>query len=535
MAAVKHSKKIDTIMSDFRLFAKNFIKIIDNNNESVPFVLNSEQEQFLNEMTKYNIILKGRQLGFTTFSLGYMVYSACTKPDTSYIIITHHNSVTKSLFNKLKKIYNSLPHSKFPGVFPKTLLNNRDELSLDNGSRIVVATASGEDSISGNTFQMIHLSEMAKYPNANQEEIIATAIPALAKNPHSRIVIESTAMGYNEYQKMFTKAWRGKESVWKAHFFSWLAHGYFEQFKHSFSEAEEWFKVHNKGKRMTEEHLEPEEFELRDKYGANYRQLMYRRYYIETNSLEKWNREFPTYPEQAFMQSNKSIFDTEKVINRISHATPPITNKHDLSVIPESLHQYLNKKLFIYNLPTPNMRHFGGVDVSSGIGGNADSSTISIYNAEGQQMASFYANDIPTYKFASIIDDLGRFFNYAFLCIERNNYGLPLIEKLKIDYSYTNLYKQRIFNQQGVKKTQLGFTTSHISKPVLIDQMKTSFELGFINIECLETLEQMKIYEDNDGKLGNKKGLTFHDDLVISTALMCQALKTNKYYVEIPA
>lgn len=50
-------------MNDFRLFSKNFIKIIDNNGESVPFILNPEQEQFINEMEKYNIILKGRQIG----------------------------------------------------------------------------------------------------------------------------------------------------------------------------------------------------------------------------------------------------------------------------------------------------------------------------------------------------------------------------------------------------------------------------------------------------------------------------------------
>lgn len=47
-------------MKDFRLFAKNFIKIVDNNGDTIPFLLNPEQEQFTNEMVKYNIILKGR-------------------------------------------------------------------------------------------------------------------------------------------------------------------------------------------------------------------------------------------------------------------------------------------------------------------------------------------------------------------------------------------------------------------------------------------------------------------------------------------
>ncbi|KYD26208.1 hypothetical protein [Geobacillus sp. B4113_201601] len=52
--------KLKIIMNDFKLFAKNFIKIVDNFGNTVPFILNPEQEQFMNEMSKYNIILKGR-------------------------------------------------------------------------------------------------------------------------------------------------------------------------------------------------------------------------------------------------------------------------------------------------------------------------------------------------------------------------------------------------------------------------------------------------------------------------------------------
>lgn len=532
-AASKNNKALQKVMKDFRLFAKNFIKIIDNNGDSVPFILNPEQEQFTNEMTKYNIILKGRQIGFTTWSLAYMLYSAITKPDTSYIIMTHHNKVTQSLFRKLKKMYNSLPHEKYPSLFPKLEISNRDEIYMSNGSRIVVATAGGEDSISGNTFELIHLSEMAKYPNEQQEEIIATSIPALAKNPNSKIVIESTAMGYNTYQEMFMKAYRGKESVWKAHFYSWLAKAYSSQFRHSFDEAEEWFKLHNKGMRMSKRDLEFEEKDLHSKHGATFRQLMFRRYYIETNNLEKWNREFPTTPDEAFAESNKTIFDTKKIIERLNNVIPPLETKEIVNDIPASLHTYLNKELLIYHLPKKGVRCYGGSDVASGTGGDNDNSTMSIFNADGQQMASFYANDIPVYKFAQIVNDVGRFFNYAFLCIERNSYGLPLIERLRKEYGYMNLLKQKVFDQKGKKKLQLGFMTTNTTKPIIINDMKENFELGLINIECVETLEEMKIYQDNNGKMGNKKGKSLHDDLVISVAMSCQAMKQAKYYVDI--
>lgn len=529
----KNSKALQRVLQDFRLFAKNFIKIIDNNGDSIPFVLNPEQNQFMDEMKKYNIILKGRQIGFTTFSYNFMLWSALVRPDTSYLLMTHHNKVTQSILRKINKSYKSLPHEKYPDLFPKKVISNRDEIYFDNGSRIQVATAGGDDSISGNTFQLIHLSEMAKYPDAEQQEIIATSIPALAKNPNSKIIIEATAMGYNTYQDMFMKAWRDKESVWTPHFYSWLAKAYSSQFKHSFDEAEEWFRVNNKGARMSSKDLEHDEIELKDKYGASYRQLMYRRHYIHLNNIEKWNREFPTYPEQAFQTSNVSVFDTNKVVERLQHVIEPLPTKEIYHDVPDSLKPYLNKSLFIYHLPKRGERMYGGVDVASGTGGNTDNSTCSIFDVEGQQMASFYANDVPVYEYANVVNALGRFYNYAFLCVERNSFGTPLLERLRRQHGYLNLLKQKVFNERGKKRLQLGYQTSNATKSILISDMKENFELNMINIECVQTLEEMKIYQDNNGKMGNKRGENLHDDLVISVAMAVQAMKQGKYYVDI--
>lgn len=531
MPTLTKKQKLEKITKDFKLFSKNFIKIINNDNESVPFVLNPEQSQFIDYMGKYNIIAKGRQIGFTTLSLGYMIFSALTKPDTSYLMMTHNGKVTQSLLRKLKKMYNSLPHDKYPELFPKTTIDNRDEMSFVNGSRIVVATAEGTDSISGNTFQLIHLSEMAKYPVNVQEEIIATAIPALAKNPDSAIIIESTAMGFNYYQELFMEAYRTNDSVWKPFFYSWLAEAYTKQFKHSFDEAEEWWKVNNKGKRMSYDDLEQDEIELKDKYNCSFRQLMYRRYYITLNSFEKWNREFPITPEVAFSTSNKSVFDTDKILTRFNNAKKPIHIKEAREKLPESLHKYLNKSLFIYNFPKSKVRHFGGVDVASGVG--QDNSTISIFNAEGEQCACFYSNKVPVYEFAQVVNDLGRYFNYAFLCVERNSYGLPLLERLRKEYGYENLLKQKVFNERGKKIRQLGFMTTNVTKPIIVNDMKEHFECNMILIHSLETLDEMKIFQENNGKTGNKKGKGNHDDLVIAVSMAIQAMKLNKYYVAI--
>ena len=81
-------------------------------------------------------------------------------------------------------------------------------------------------------------------------------------------------------------------------------------------------------------------------------------------------------------------------------------------VISDSIAKYIGKSLMIYQLPVEGVRYYGGVDTASGSGG--DYSTISILNADGEQVLSFYDNKIPVYEFAKLLDTIGKFYNYAF-------------------------------------------------------------------------------------------------------------------------
>ncbi|MBA9084595.1 hypothetical protein FHR92_001052 [Fontibacillus solani] len=54
-------ERYNQIMDDFVLFCAEFVKIVDNHGELIPFVLNKEQSDFVNTMEKFNIILKSRR------------------------------------------------------------------------------------------------------------------------------------------------------------------------------------------------------------------------------------------------------------------------------------------------------------------------------------------------------------------------------------------------------------------------------------------------------------------------------------------
>ncbi|QNG59429.1 DNA packaging protein [Bacillus sp. PAMC26568] len=528
--ALTRKQKLDMIMSNFESFSKNFIYIIDNNNEKVKFELNTAQIELDNLMkeNRFVIISKARQGGISTFTLAKALWRALTNENENILIVSYKLDSSKALFEKLKSMNEWLPREKYPTLFPKVRRENRDEIFFDNGSRITCIVAGNKSIGRGSTYSYIHLSEFAFY--SKQDMQILSAEQSLMKGDISQLTIETTSNGIgNKYYELFMSAWKGN-SKYKAMFIPFYHDLYKKQFKNDHDEAEKWHKEDNKGKRLSVADLEPDEKVLHDN-GANLRFIMWRRYKLLDMDLQDFQQEYPSNPMESFISTGRSVFDQSKVLERLGYIIEPVDKREVLDETPTILHKYINRGLTIYHLPKSGVRFYGGVDVSAGGGG--DDSTISLFDSDGQQVLSFYNNKVPVYLFAEIVNEIGRMYNYAYLCVERNSYGLPLLERLRKDYEYMNLYKMKTFDQRGKKKMQLGFMTTVASKSILISDGKEQFETGLINIECKETLQQMQIFQESDGKMGNKKGEHNHDDLVIAYCLAVAGMKAGKWYVDI--
>lgn len=527
-------KKLEKINDDFVLWSKNFVKITNNNGDLVQFKMHKQQKEFYRDMEKFNVILKARQLGFTTLSLALCLYYACTRPRTNYLILSYKADSATSLFDKLKQMNDDLPRDKFPHNFPKILRDNRNELVFDNGSRVQCMTSGRKAVGRGSTFEYILLSEFAFYDN--QEETLVASEQALAKNDESRLVIESTANGFNYYNEIFIGAYRNN-SKYKAFFYPFYSSSYSKLFRQEYREAEQWYKDTNykRGLGLESADLTHEQQELYES-GATLKQLMWKEWKLTSMSLDSFNQEFPANAMEAFVSTGNNVFDSNKVSKSLVHALKPLRNID--GKVPNAIVKYLGKGLNVYELPKQDVnekgemveRHyFGGVDTASGSGG--DYSTISIVDAEGRQVLAFNHNKIPVYEFSKVVNAIGRWFNYAYLVVERQGFGIPVLERLRSEYNYMNLHKHKIF-QENRHKIQLGFNTTTVSKNIMISDLKESFELGTLQINDVETLEQMQIFVQNSkGQLGNKNKNNYHDDLVIAIGLAIQGIKTNKWYV----
>ncbi len=171
----------------------NLYYITNKEGKQVKFKMTLEQlEYFENEWTR-NIILKARQLGFTTEMCMIQLDAALFMSDKC-ALIAHTLHDAKRLFReKVKYAYDRLPHL-IKAANPLEI-QTKDELVFSKGGSITVST-----SFRGGTLDRLHVSEFgkicAKFPD-KAREIVTGAFEAVSLK--GRITLESTAEGKSGY------------------------------------------------------------------------------------------------------------------------------------------------------------------------------------------------------------------------------------------------------------------------------------------------------------------------------------------------
>lgn len=207
-----------------RLWRLNHLYFIeDKDNKSVRFKMTAEQLEYFDEMHSRNIILKARQLGFTT-EVCIIQLDLALFHSKHCALIAHTLPDAERLFrNKTKYAYDRLPEQikQSNPVIKETT----SELVFHKGGSITVST-----SFRGGTLYSLHVSEFgkicAKHPH-KAREIVTGAFEAVPKG--GKITLESTAEGRSGYffdycQEAENAKLKGKQLGildWKFFFFSW--------------------------------------------------------------------------------------------------------------------------------------------------------------------------------------------------------------------------------------------------------------------------------------------------------------------------
>lgn len=497
---------------------ETFIQIANKEGDIVPFILTDEQRYFVENLDKDNIVLKSRQLGLSSVTVALSIRACIVNDNTTSVLISHNQTSTNSIFDKLKQQFYSLPEF----IRPDLLTNNRQELSFTNGSKITCMTAGNKDLLRGETVNgVIHLSEFAFWKNSEKQmKAISQAV-----SESGIIVIESTANGFNKFSETYYQAKNG-ENTYKPFFFNWIKGK--ALFKNQYKQAVDRYKAIH-GEKLRYENLDADEIELYD-LGASLEQITWRRQKIATDGLETFKVEFPSTDDECFLTTGQQLFDSKRIDNSIKAIIKDKVTyiaKDKIVGLPSILQNLYPKSLQIFSIPKIGEKYYIGVDCSEGIG--KDYSTAIILNKDGEQVAQLKNNQLKPYQLADVIDALGRYYNKALLTVEKASGGHSVIERLRHNKKYMNMTKYKTYDEFNRAIWRVGFDTNNKTKSIIVNDAREWFEKGLVQIKSRDILEKMKVYVSNDkGGMGAISGQ--HDDLVMGLCLAIVGMKNGVWY-----
>lgn len=204
---------------------KIMVKSDDGEGTVIPFRPNRAQRQLIRRLWHRNVILKARQLGFTTLVAIMWLDHALFNANQRCGMIAQDREAAEVIFrDKVKLAYDNLP-DQLRAAMPLATQNKSELLFGHNNSSIRVAT-----SMRSGTIHRLHVSEFgkicAKFPD-KAAEVVTGSLPAVPLDGIA--IIESTSEGQGgEFHSMCVRAealmHKGDELTerdYRFHFFPW--------------------------------------------------------------------------------------------------------------------------------------------------------------------------------------------------------------------------------------------------------------------------------------------------------------------------
>lgn len=293
------SQALKSKLSDREWRLNNLYYIKDKAGRKVKLKMNWAQQWLYQNIWYFNVILKARQLGFSTFILIYMLDACLFNSNQAAGVVADTRENAEDLFtNKVLYAYQNLPEWLKSAVTATE--ESAKRLAFSNGSSITVGT-----SMRSGTFQMLHVSEYgkvsAKYPE-KAREIKTGALNTVEVG--QQIFVESTAEGKSGEFYDLCDAARKLKSLNRE-----LGRG--EPLFHFFP----WFNNPEYSLPENEVGLIPIDDKLREYLSAFPLTDGQKAWYASKHAImgSDMKREFPSTPEEAFEGSLEGAYYTAEM------------------------------------------------------------------------------------------------------------------------------------------------------------------------------------------------------------------------------
>lgn len=443
----------------------------------IKFVLREAQEETVRVWidSRYSIVLKARQIGFSTLAAAFTFWETFFWPDRFTVMLSRTEREASKLLQKTKYGYKMLPAwMRVRG--PDLLSDNQLKMVFANDSAIE-SLPSGNDPARGESVYRVVIDEMAFLPNA--EEAWASIEPIA--DVGGRVICLSTANGEGN---IFHQLWVGSQTGtnrFTGIFFPWSAG----------DRDQDWYEA-------------------------------------KKRDLPDWQlaQEYPDNPEEAFIRSGRPVFDLEalRAIEPVDPSCGYLKNE-----LGRNVYTFINDggELSIWDFPTLNENYVIGADVAEGLG-HGDYSSAHVISADTGLVVAHWHGHIDADIFGeNVLRALGYYYNHALIGVESNNHGLTTIKGLQ-RVGYRNTYRQRKMNARNPTPSEtMGWRTTAVSKPLAIDELNAALRDEAILLYDFKTIAELRSFvREANGKMHGSP----HDDRVMSLAIANQMLK----YVWLP-
>ena len=479
----------EEILSDPKKHIENYMLIQNKSREMVPFIFNPVQNHFHQAKKHRNIILKARQLGFSTYILANMLYEALTFPNTVCVCVSHEEKATRRLFARLKMMYDSLPRE----VKPPADHQSAFELTFpDLGSQIFIGTARAPVFGRGDTINVLHLSELAFYPTDKTAELMAAVTQAVPKD--GTIYIESSPNGLGGmFYDLYQQAKDG--IIYTPFFYPW----WWDK-EYALSEGSELVQEASRYK------FEPIDIEsqLMSKHHLCLDQIRWRRYKVD--ELEHlYHKDFrEEYPEDdltCWLVSGLTVFNTKALESMLTYAKDPIPSESD---------QYLS----VWQRPRGDSKYIIGVDAALGLP-TSDFTVATVLSIRDCNHVATLRGRLPVDIFTQKLADLGQKYNNAVIAVEREGHGesmLMMLRRLGYPHIYEYLDKRA------------GWPTTK-TRSAMIDELSIAISSGYLTSHDKILLSEAIAFQFIDNKAQAPSNQ--HDDCLFAMMVSLMARNTQ--------
>ena len=537
---VEQLNALREIANNELLYTECNLKIADKMGRLVPLRYNEQQLALWREVRRQEeaglpvriIILKARQIGFSTAVAGMFYYRATHRPLVKAEIVAHKADASTAIFNKMKMFQ----EESHPVLAPLVKASNAKEMLFENPSTdymerrvkpgmrssIRIETAMDPDAGRSKTIHLLHLSEMAFWPKSADQTMnsLMNAVPPM---PGTIVIIESTANGiggrfYEEWQR----AVQG-QSPFVPLFFPWYGFTDYSM--------------------KPEDDFEPteEEKELIADYNVTNEQLAWRRWCILSNcsgNIDSFHQEYPTTPEEAFIATGCPVFDVKAIDKAMRVAPDPIKVGRVLDVNENGEHRakfqtQARGYLKIWQPPVDGVEYVIGIDVALGVK-DGDYSVMEVIRKDTREQVAEWHGHIDPDLLGTEAVFLGRYYNLALLAPEVNNHGIATVNAIR-RYRYPRLYRRVKDGQVNDKTTSTyGWQTTQVTKPKIISLLTRLLRENATKIKSKAALSECLTYVvEEDGRKTSAQ-IGCHDDRVMALAIAYYVLDYRDYAEETP-